>query len=93
MLKNAKLVTKIIGGFCLVLLLTTAAGIAGYIGTTKTYDDLVNVAQGHMPAIHALLSIYQGQTQAVTVERGLYNRQLMTTEGFRQGQLVILDLS
>lgn len=69
---NAKLKTKLIGGFVIVALITILVGIIGWRGVANTGSALVEAGQVRMPALHELEVINQAQAAIQAAERTLF---------------------
>ncbi len=56
-MKNLKLGTKLIGGFCIVAIITLALGASGYWGITVLADDMTNIGRNRIPDLQSLAAL------------------------------------
>jgi methyl-accepting chemotaxis protein len=71
MLKNVKMMPKLIGSFSLVAGIVLVIGIVGYSGISTTFKALAEVSDVHLPSIKALQILSAGQMEINSIEKVL----------------------
>jgi methyl-accepting chemotaxis protein len=69
MLKNVKMMPKLIGSFSLVAGIVLVIGIVGYSGISTTFKALEEVSDIHLPSIQALQVLDAGQMEINSIEK------------------------
>ena len=93
MLKNLKLMQKLIGGFALGGFIVLIVGIVGYSGISKIFSSLEEVSELHLPALDTLHTIKSDHMEVNSIEKLLLIPELGDKDRKKQYRKtkVILD--
>jgi len=80
MLSNLKLGTKVITGFCIILLIGLFIGGVGYYGIFNLQHAVKEIADVRLPGVQSLLIIGNGQKGVWIGERGLIHPKMMAPD-------------
>ena len=69
MLKNLKLMHKLIGSFSVVACIVLVVGIVGYSGISKTFSSLEEVSELHLPTLNTLHIIKASHMEINSIEK------------------------
>ncbi|SPD72790.1 hypothetical protein PITCH_A1530020 [uncultured Desulfobacterium sp.] len=69
MLKNVRMMPKLIGSFSLVAGIVLVIGIVGYSGISSTFKSLEEVSDVHLPSVKALQILDAGQMEINSIEK------------------------
>ena len=83
-MKNAKLSTKLIGGFVTLAVITLVVGAIGWWGISTTGGALTEVSKVRLPSTQGLMVMNEAQTAIQQIERTLIIPEIMTDEKLRQ---------
>ncbi len=84
MFERLTLANKLLGGFCLVALITLVVGYAGFWGANRLGDDLKEIAEVRAPSVSSLLQMSEGLERLQVAQRTLLIQGLRETELARQ---------
>ncbi len=76
MLKNVKMMPKLIGSFSLVALIVLIIGIVGYSGISSVFESLAEVSDRHLPSTEALQVLNATQMEINSIEKFLLIAEL-----------------
>ncbi len=69
MLKNVKMLPKLIGSFSIVALIVLIIGIVGYSGISSIFESLEEVSTRHLPSTEALQVLNAAQMEINGIEK------------------------
>ncbi len=70
--RDLKMVTKLMGGFLLVALLTAGVGIVGYTGMQNMNRSILEIARNRFPSVVGLKIVDEAQTAILSCERSSF---------------------
>jgi len=84
MLKNIKMMPKLIGSFSIVALIVLIIGIVGYSGISNIFGSLAEVSDHHLPSTEALQVLNASQMEINSIEKILLIAEM--SNEMREGQ-------